>query len=46
MTMSRGVELVVELLGMTTAFRYLRFLVSAYLFIRRVHVFYQIWLNS
>jgi hypothetical protein len=33
MTVSRGVELLVDSLGMTTAFRYLLFLVSAYLFL-------------
>ena len=33
MTMSRGVELVVESLGMTSAYRYLCFLVSVCLFL-------------
>jgi len=44
--MSRGVEFVVESLGMTTAFRYMRFLVSACLFFKRFHIFNHISLNS
>jgi hypothetical protein len=39
MTVSRGVELVVDSLGMTTALHYLRFLFSAYLLFRRVRIF-------
>jgi len=46
MTVSRGVEFVDESLGITTAFRYLRFLVSAYLFFSRVRIFDHISLNS
>jgi len=46
MTISRGVEFVVESLGMTTAFRYTLFLVSACLFFKRFHIFYHISLSS
>jgi len=46
MTMSRGVEFFVESLGMTTAFRYVRFLVSTCLFFKRFHIFEHTSLNS